>query len=494
MTYRYRCAIVDDTLKKEDEASYNLGYGIETTIFPTIKEALENFGINDAVINSKGILVPFHKLVHQYDIVLLDFHMDKEMNDHPMGALSLLPLFVETFEGRRMGRGNCVCLPYSDKIWSIYPAAATIFQVTMSAALRNKVEIFPSALTGLIERNVVEELLEHRVKSIGQALPSSCIQEAMALLYENRDAIFNRPLTRVAKHMGVKNLSLKELLPHYKSGKIVRAWILSNLGKNSLAISLALAYREFYELNDGAHPGEVMIDDNGIEVYLNSKILRSWFGKTPNGEYAIKGTRRNYPVCEEVYNEIMQLSWKDNIERASKLRTCFRLNLDNSYPDEGYTPELFNNLVSGFAFKWHPTSGYCFIHRYALRNLIISAATQLRKGVMQESRQVCHVIGINGDPNPELLFVLPQEDTINDSVAKQLSTNLISKRTWGLFPSILRWGTAYLKSPDSLHTIGPGYCLSKTGGEEPVKDVFDKLSSLGIVNAILFGIPWEPPL
>src|SRR6185369_1928772 len=98
--------------------------GVENTVCNTVKDALECIGIaNEALDNT---LVT--NIDHQYDIVLLDYGLhDADMNDYPLGGLTLQPLFKASFTKTK--RGQCIVCCYSDKMAAEKPKARYVFEL-----------------------------------------------------------------------------------------------------------------------------------------------------------------------------------------------------------------------------------------------------------------------------------------------------------------------------------------------------------------------------
>lgn len=490
-TFTYSIIVVDN------ETSVGLrlkcpdtGIQINTTVMTTIDAALADLGIPEECLNRSNTKIST-PLSHCYDIVLLDFEMDENKvqvdrrvldqirtardfaqaekaaatlikTEYPMGALSLLPLYKETFDVRK--RGACVIQGYSKVMHERCPKAAAVFEIASNLGLdggKMTIELStvePSNLAGV----PIGRLLERRARSVLREVPADCLEELLGLLDCEDDCFWQRPLERIAAWLDCEAICFKDLrpdLPEYAK-PVAKEWLRQVLRGRGYAHEARKCW---------AHPVVQKVAHNTNlakdELLQASLQVNTW----PREEGIVTVGDRTFRLCRDLLDEMREfpvLAELTSEVRRDRLHRMFRMAMSDD-PRQGY---LLNDIVGGLPQdcygstlapidieitkpKHYWNRGYLWVHRKVLHTLL-QKFLMIPRFPGGKHQLLCHA---NASP-PAIYFIAMQNEEISSNDAQEIFERaraaIRGGTSWGPFPALNDWGHLELWSNSGpLHHV-----------------------------------------
>jgi len=420
--YTYRILVVDDQWAGSSFKLKATGVDVAADICRTIDDALGGL-----VRELGGSDVHSHDRFkrHPYDIVLLDYEVQKD--DYPIGGIALSPLYQKLFAGL----GDPVVELYSSKL----PAKCVDLYLLLSRVSQQKYS--STIFRGTVSDIDCSKLIEARAESIIAALSVASYAELKRLLRFQKEKFWSAELNTVRVELRADSLTLAQLRPDLRcddfSEVSTKQWLRDQLLRSGYAFAAASCYTN-QVVRTVAHHDVIPASD-----LYNPNL---WI----QGENVVIAST-NHPgtfrVCPDLLAELSELPWpfKNSTERRSYLHRAFRLALGplratvQGYALDELAAEFAPDLKLDYA-QDRLGDEYCYIHRKVMLGLLRSLYEALGGVVDLLPRLSTYVSREKG-----LVFVLlGKKSPINEEDIARIAEKISLSGDWGPYPALSDWG------------------------------------------------------
>lgn len=466
-TFRYRVLLVDDLEDARDREDEFRNAGVDFHAASGVDDCLRRF-LNADVDNNAD----FEKDIveHDFDIVLLDFQLAREMGQYPIGGLSLYPLFVHGYNGAKPG--ECVVCAYSAYLGEQYPKYCRLFQKGELTRTGHP-EVYQSAAFGGFR---LYPLFRQRAESILRQLGPAAIMEAYNVFVDEEkglDGALRHKLEIASEALGVE-VSLRNLCPDFNQPVFfpgnscpseqeqqsrLYEWLSQLVSRYNFAWEAYQVYNHRGSVPDVHQWGHYPNDQ--------SKNDPREYWKPEEGYVLQLGSRKrklhnaHVQALLTVPRSSEEFTKKDRIARCSKVHRAFRLSLtDNSRTREG-----FNSYDEGYFLRdfqeedeisIEPLSleetkeRYVFVPKIELSNMMKELSFHLGKGTdtrwrvtLQEDQQIA-------------CFHFKLANPFTKEKVKQCA-----RANWLALKTIPNWGELVMFIPEGKYVLAGGRVLSE---------------------------------
>jgi hypothetical protein len=449
--FLYKVLLVDDHQDPRSRRASSLP-SVEFTHFRSVDEVLEKiFNVTD-IMTAK-----WKAFRHDYDLVLLDFELEEnqlEIGKHPLGGMSLFPLFVGTFRGL----GDCVVVNYSDKLDKTerLRTLKRIFEIGQS--IQHKRDIEEIRQVGFKDFNLVP-LIKQRAASILLQIPqyawndirnrvteANSVSDALKIEISWLSALWGKKVTLgdLRPDVGRPAYASEVQSPNPQDRCIIDTDVddwLKWLGELERQLYWPTTIYKLYRhstVNDFDHNTANPSPKDFWKKRLQRKLDGGW-------HFYDENDGSNHPwdlnIPPLVAQQLLALTWTGNLNRCKVAHQYFRLSIiDNQkqrsgrpYPEGYFLDDLFQptgisySLKNSYNARHFP---YVYVPQPILRTLVTSIVAQTGKNnVLVELREDGQYVQFSCSSKEEI----KEEDLVN--LSKRLQAN-----PWGPLPLIREWG------------------------------------------------------